>query len=143
MGEKVNGWTVGVTGVIVTKGVRRALRGAGAGRGGVTESCTSVVTASKRDKQDNIRELLLCAPVRARRELPSAAWATRWFGSCPGESDRLPGPRPSPRVGRFVRARARDLPAARACEGHRRLANPASAERWSSGSAPGRQSKRR
>src|SRR5258705_13385279 len=54
--------------------------GAGAGA-----ACgTAVVAASKRGNEDNIRVLLLCAPVRARRETPSATWATRLVGSCLG-----------------------------------------------------------
>ena len=55
---------------------RLCLRGAGA-----AVTCTALVTASNRERADNIRALLVCAPVRARRESPSATWATRSFGS--------------------------------------------------------------
>src|SRR3989442_15783377 len=70
-----------VIGPIVNTGACRCLRAGCGDGGGATESCVSVVTASKRDRND-IRVLLLCAPVLARRESPSATWATRWIGSC-------------------------------------------------------------
>ncbi len=57
-----------VIGQTVTIGARRCFR-AGARVGGATESCASVVTASKRDRND-IRVLLGCAPIRVQRESP-------------------------------------------------------------------------
>src|SRR5437899_2356920 len=68
----------GATALICTRRCRRAV-GADVGAG---VAWMVVVTASKSDKQDNIRELLVCAPVPARRESPNAAWATRSIGSC-------------------------------------------------------------